>query len=170
MEVCCKRCGSARSVKNGLMRGKQRYLCKECGLAFTDTPARGKPLAMKAAAVLPGTEPDDRHLRQPWRPRLESWPVVVVGAHVAKQISCHGRRILRARHGRRARRQAQDGETRRDDKQPDEYPTTGRYRCRLVASALAIQFRLRGPGLVVHGSCRHAGAFSHSYFLRSHLL
>ena len=52
MEVCCKRCGSARHVKNGLMRGKQRYLCKECGLAFTDTPARGKPLAMKAAAVL----------------------------------------------------------------------------------------------------------------------
>ena len=52
MEVCCKRCGSARHVKNGLMRGKQRYLCKECGLAFTDTPARGKPLALKAAAVL----------------------------------------------------------------------------------------------------------------------
>ncbi len=52
MEVCCKRCGSAKHVKNGLMRGKQRYLCKTCGLAFTDTPARGKPLAMKAAAVL----------------------------------------------------------------------------------------------------------------------
>ena len=52
MEVCCKRCGSARNVKNGLMRGKQRYLCKDCGLAFTDTPARGKPLALKAAAVL----------------------------------------------------------------------------------------------------------------------
>jgi transposase len=52
MEVCCKRCGSTKHVKNGLMRGKQRYLCKTCGLAFTDTPARGKPLAMKAAAVL----------------------------------------------------------------------------------------------------------------------
>ncbi len=52
MEVCCKRCGSARYVKNGLMRGKQRYLCKTCGLTFTDTPARGKPLALKAAAVL----------------------------------------------------------------------------------------------------------------------
>ncbi len=46
MEVCCKRCGSAKYVKNGLMRGKQRYLCKTCGLAFTDTPARGKPLAL----------------------------------------------------------------------------------------------------------------------------
>ncbi len=52
MELCCKRCGSAEHVKNGLMRGKQRYLCKACGLSFTDTPARGKPLAMKAAAVL----------------------------------------------------------------------------------------------------------------------
>jgi transposase len=52
MEVRCKRCGSAKHVKNGLMRGKQRYLCKDCGLSFTDTPARGKPLALKAAAVL----------------------------------------------------------------------------------------------------------------------
>ena len=52
MEVCCKRCGSAKYVKNGLMHGQQRYLCKTCGLAFTDTPARGKPLALKAAAVL----------------------------------------------------------------------------------------------------------------------
>jgi transposase-like protein len=52
MEVCCKRCGSAKYVKNRLMRGKQRYLCKTCGLIFTDTPARGKPLALKATAVL----------------------------------------------------------------------------------------------------------------------
>ncbi len=52
MGVSCKRCGSAEHVKNGLMRGKQRYLCKTCGLTFTDTPARGKPLALKAAAVL----------------------------------------------------------------------------------------------------------------------
>src|SRR3712207_5637099 len=51
MGLCCKRCGSEEQVKNGLMRGKQRYLCKGCGLNFTDTPARGKPLAMKAAAV-----------------------------------------------------------------------------------------------------------------------
>src|SRR3954449_10515640 len=34
------------------MRTKQRYLCKACGLNFTDTPARGKPLALKVAAVL----------------------------------------------------------------------------------------------------------------------
>src|SRR3954454_22829946 len=52
MGLRCKRCGSEDHVKNGLMRSKQRYLCKACGLNFTDTPARGKPLAMKAAAVL----------------------------------------------------------------------------------------------------------------------
>jgi transposase-like protein len=52
MELCCKRCGSAKQVKNGLMRGQQRYRCKDCGLNFTDTPPRGKPLALKAAAVL----------------------------------------------------------------------------------------------------------------------
>src|SRR6187455_3404680 len=34
------------------MRTKQRYRCKACGLNFTDTPPRGKPLALKAAAVL----------------------------------------------------------------------------------------------------------------------
>src|SRR5215207_8820948 len=34
------------------MRTKQRYRCKDCGLNFTDTPARGKPLALKVAAVL----------------------------------------------------------------------------------------------------------------------
>src|SRR3982750_2981072 len=52
MGLRCKRCGSEVHVKNGLMRNKQRYLCKACGLNFTDTPARGKPLALKAAAVL----------------------------------------------------------------------------------------------------------------------
>src|SRR3954470_17776796 len=52
MGLRCKRCGSEEQVKNGLMRGQQRYLCKGCGLNFTDTPARGKPLALKVAAVL----------------------------------------------------------------------------------------------------------------------
>src|SRR5215218_9718507 len=48
----CQRCGGEEHVKNGLMRGQQRSLCKGCGLTFTHTPARGKPLALKAAAVL----------------------------------------------------------------------------------------------------------------------
>src|SRR3954452_20202639 len=52
MGLRCKRCGSEDHVKNGLMRGQQRYLCKACGLNFTDTPPRGKPLALKVAAVL----------------------------------------------------------------------------------------------------------------------
>ena len=52
MGLRCKRCGSDEHVKNGRMRDKQRYLCKGCGLNFTDTPPRGKPLALKVAAVL----------------------------------------------------------------------------------------------------------------------
>ena len=52
MGLRCKRCGREEYVKNGMMRGKQRFLFKACGLNFTDTPARGKPLAMKVAAVL----------------------------------------------------------------------------------------------------------------------
>ena len=52
MGLRCKRCGSEEHVKNGRMRGQQRYLCKGCGLNFTDTPPRGKPLALKVTAVL----------------------------------------------------------------------------------------------------------------------
>src|ERR1700712_3543118 len=52
MGLRCKRCGSEEQVKNGLMRSKQGYRCKACGLISPDPPARGKPLAMKATAVL----------------------------------------------------------------------------------------------------------------------
>jgi transposase-like protein len=52
MGLQCKACGSGEHVKNGFMRGKQRYRCKACGLNFTDTPLPGKPLAMKVTAVL----------------------------------------------------------------------------------------------------------------------
>ena len=52
MGLRCKRCGSEEHVRNGLMRGKQRYRCKGCGLNFTDTPPRGMPPAMKVTAVL----------------------------------------------------------------------------------------------------------------------
>ncbi len=51
MGLRCKRCGSEEHVKNGLMRGKQRYRCKACGLNFTDTPPRGMPLRIKVTAV-----------------------------------------------------------------------------------------------------------------------
>ncbi len=52
MALRCKGCGGEEQVKNGLMRGKQRYRCKACGLNFTDTPPRGMPLRMKVEAVL----------------------------------------------------------------------------------------------------------------------
>ena len=52
MGLRCKRCGSEEQTKNGFMRGKQRYRCKACGLNFTATPPRGKPLALKVTAVL----------------------------------------------------------------------------------------------------------------------
>ena len=52
MGLRCKRCGSEEQVKNGLMRGKQRYRCKACGLSFTATPPRGMPLRIKVTAVL----------------------------------------------------------------------------------------------------------------------
>ena len=52
MGLRCKGCGGEEHIKNGFMRGKQRYRCKACGLDFTDTPPRGLPLALKATAVL----------------------------------------------------------------------------------------------------------------------
>ena len=52
MGLRCKGCGSEEHVKNGFMRGKQRYRCKACGLDFTATPPRGLPLRLKLLAVL----------------------------------------------------------------------------------------------------------------------
>src|SRR4029453_15384431 len=46
MGLRCKRCGSEEHVKNGFMKGLQRYRCKACGLSFTHTPPRGMPLRM----------------------------------------------------------------------------------------------------------------------------
>ena len=51
-ELGCKRCGATSFVKNGTVRGHQRYRCKACGCNFTATPERGKPAAMRALAVL----------------------------------------------------------------------------------------------------------------------
>src|SRR3954454_13204953 len=52
VEVSCKRGAGAAFVKNGTVRGHQRYLCKACGCNFTATPERGKPEAMKPWRVL----------------------------------------------------------------------------------------------------------------------
>ena len=51
-EIHCKSCGSVTFVKNGFVRGQQRYRCRACGCNFTNTPLRGKPAAMKALAIL----------------------------------------------------------------------------------------------------------------------
>ena len=52
MGLRCKRCRSGEHVKNGFMKGLQRYRCKACGLNFTETPPRGMPLQIKLTAVL----------------------------------------------------------------------------------------------------------------------
>ena len=51
-DLVCKHCGSGAFVRNGMVHGQQRYRCKACSRSFTATPARGKPAAMKALAVL----------------------------------------------------------------------------------------------------------------------
>src|SRR3982750_2492580 len=56
MGLRCKGCGAEGGgaeghVKNGFMRGKQRYRCEACGPNFTDTPPRGMPLRVKVEAV-----------------------------------------------------------------------------------------------------------------------
>lgn len=39
--VICKRCGSGTVVKNGMVRGKQRWCCKSCRLNFVAGDERG---------------------------------------------------------------------------------------------------------------------------------
>jgi transposase-like protein len=42
MGMNCKRCGSIDVCKSGLVKGKQRYLCKTCRMNFTDGDGREK--------------------------------------------------------------------------------------------------------------------------------
>jgi transposase len=51
-EIICKRCQAKDNVKNGVVRGSQRYRCRQCACNFTATEPRGKPAAMKALALL----------------------------------------------------------------------------------------------------------------------
>lgn len=51
-EIICKKCKSDKYVKNGLVRGLQRYRCKVCKCNFTNTDLRGKHPAMKALSIL----------------------------------------------------------------------------------------------------------------------
>lgn len=50
--LSCKGCGASEYVKNGRVRGLQRYRCKACACNFTATPPRGKHPAMKALTLL----------------------------------------------------------------------------------------------------------------------
>ena len=50
--IKCKSCSSMQYVKNGFVRGLQRYKCKHCSQNFTDTKPQGKPDSIKALAVL----------------------------------------------------------------------------------------------------------------------
>ena len=38
--MICKRCGSSAQVKNGVVRGKQRYRCSSCGGNFVEGDGR----------------------------------------------------------------------------------------------------------------------------------
>jgi len=53
-KVTCKNCKLDKTVKNGIVRGKQRYKCKECGYNFVvgDERTSENIAAMKAMVVL----------------------------------------------------------------------------------------------------------------------
>ena len=38
--ISCKKCGSEKYVKNGKVRGQQRYLCKACGCNYIEGDRR----------------------------------------------------------------------------------------------------------------------------------
>lgn len=50
----CKRCGGVNLTKNGVVRGKLRHKCKDCGLNFVEGDRRTKDslAAKKALAVI----------------------------------------------------------------------------------------------------------------------
>jgi transposase len=52
--VKCKNCDSDKAMKNGIVRGKQRYKCKECGYNFVvgDERTDEKIAALKALVVI----------------------------------------------------------------------------------------------------------------------
>ena len=50
----CKKCGSDHTVKSGILAGKQRYCCKDCGYNFRegDNRTNCKVAAKKALCIL----------------------------------------------------------------------------------------------------------------------
>ena len=55
--ILCKHCGNRKIVKDGLVKNKQRYLCKECNKTFRCGDEREKyPIEKKIKAVKLYTE------------------------------------------------------------------------------------------------------------------
>jgi len=54
MTPACKRCGSGQAAKNGIVAGKQRYRCKDCGCSFRPGDGRTNEgtAAKKAMRIL----------------------------------------------------------------------------------------------------------------------
>lgn len=48
----CPKCSCAHVVKNGKVKGKQRFKCKDCGYQFTRLTPRGHSARDKALAVI----------------------------------------------------------------------------------------------------------------------
>ena len=48
----CLKCSSEAIVKNGHMKGLQRYKCKQCAYQFTQETPRGKPMKDKILAII----------------------------------------------------------------------------------------------------------------------
>ena len=49
---CYKKCGSDKFIKNGFVRGLQRYRCRECRCNFTYTKRRGIHPALRALSIV----------------------------------------------------------------------------------------------------------------------
>lgn len=49
--MTCPKCSSKETVKNGFMKGAQRYLCKECEYTYTTPHGKGKPKKIKRKAL-----------------------------------------------------------------------------------------------------------------------
>jgi len=52
MEHACKHCGSSKRVKNGYVRGKQRWKCQDCGKTYREGDLREKYTNEKRLRVL----------------------------------------------------------------------------------------------------------------------
>jgi transposase-like protein len=48
----CRRCSGRRIIKNGFLRGEQRYRCKDCCYNFVDQPKSERPVVRKVLAIL----------------------------------------------------------------------------------------------------------------------